>query len=184
MKHLNTSLPGAPQRRSLLGCVPAATAVALVSGGLSPLAAARAPRKDIHTVGVPWEGQYGYVQAVKIGEWLYVSGQLSHDEMGNQVAPAPLDRSGKVIDFTNMEAQMRQTYANAGQILKHYAATPDHVVEEVLYVLDMDAAFAVAGAVRKHFYGSNLPHVASTILVTPRLAFPTQLIEVKFVARL
>jgi hypothetical protein len=56
-------------------------------------------------------------------------------------------------------------------------------VEEVLYVTDMDAAFAAAGPVRKEAYGSEKPDVASTILVTPRLALPPQLIEIKFIAR-
>ena len=52
-----------------------------------------------------------------------------------------------------------------------------------MYVTDMDKAFEVAGDVRKEVYGSQIPQVASTILVTPRLAFPTQLIEVKFMAK-
>ena len=46
----------------------------------------------------------------------------------------------------------------------------DDIVEEVVYVTDMDAAFAVAGPVRKAAFG-GAPVVASTILVTPRLAF-------------
>jgi hypothetical protein len=53
----------------------------------------------------------------------------------------------------------------------------------VLYVTDMDIAFAVAGRVRKEAYGAKRPEVASTILVTPRLALPTQLIEIKFIAK-
>ena len=52
----------------------------------------------------------------------------------------------------------------------------------VLYVTDMDPAFAVAGAVRAEAYGGR-PVVASTILVTPRLALPSQLIEIKLIAR-
>lgn len=63
-----------------------------------------------------------------------------------------------------------------------YGASLGNVIEEVLYVTDMDAAFAVAGSVRKEAYASERPDVASTILVTPRLAFPQQLIEIKFIA--
>ena len=48
---------------------------------------------------------------------------------------------------------------------------------------DMDAAFAVAGPVRKQAYGAEKPDVASTILATPRLALPAQLIEIKFNAK-
>jgi hypothetical protein len=60
--------------------------------------------------------------------------------------------------------------------------TMDDIVEEVVYVTDMDAAFAVAGEVRAAAYGGR-PVVASTILVTPRLAFPDQLIEIKVIAK-
>ncbi len=38
---------------------------------------------------MPREGLYGYVQAVKVGNTVYLSGQLSHDDQGNMVAPAP-----------------------------------------------------------------------------------------------
>ena len=129
------------------------------------------------------EEQYGYAQAVKVDDTIYVSGQLSHDDQGNMVGPAPLDDTGRIVDHSNMETQMRQTYANATKVLHDFGATLDDVVEEVLYVTDMETAFAVAGSVRKEAYGSKKPAVASTILVTPRLALPTQLIEIKFIAK-
>jgi enamine deaminase RidA (YjgF/YER057c/UK114 family) len=141
-------------------------------------------RKDVKGFGMPWEDQYGYVQALKVDDTIYVSGQLSHDEQGNIVGAAPLDDSGKIRDHSNMETQMRQTYANAKKILNEFGATLDNVVEEVLYITDMDKAMGVAGPVRKEAYGSEKPEVASTIVVTPRLALPTQLIEIKFIAKL
>ena len=68
--------------------------------------------KEITNLGMPWEEQYGYAQAIKVGDTIYVSGQLSHDE-GNMVAPAPLDPSGKIADHGNMGAQMAQSYATS-----------------------------------------------------------------------
>ena len=141
-------------------------------------------RKDVKGFGMPWEDQFGYAQALKVDDTIYVSGQLSHDEQGNIVAAASIDDSGKIRDHSNMETQMRQTYANAKKILSEFGANLDNVVEEVIYVTDMDQAMAVAGPVRKEAYGSEKPEVASTILVTPRLAFATQLVEIKFVAKL
>jgi enamine deaminase RidA (YjgF/YER057c/UK114 family) len=141
-------------------------------------------RKETKGFGMPWEDQYGYVQALKVDDTIYVSGQLSHDEQGNIVGAAPLDDSGKISDHSNMETQMRQTYLNAKKILSEFNATLDNVVEEVLYVTDMDKAMGVAGPVRKEAYGSEKPEVASTIVVTPRLAFSTQLIEIKFTVKL
>ena len=139
--------------------------------------------KSAKGFGTHWEDEYGYAQAVKVDDTIYVSGQLSLDERGNMVGSAPLDASGKICDHSNMEIQMRQTYANAKKILSQFGASLDNVVEEVLYVTDMDRAFALAGPVRKEAYGSKRPEVASTIVVTPRLAFPEQLIEIKFVAK-
>ena len=130
-------------------------------------------RKEVEGFGMPWEDIYGYAQAVKVDDTIYVAGQLSHDADGNMIGATP----------PNMEVQMRQTYVNAKKILGRFGATLDDVVEEVIYVTDMDTAFAAAGPVRKEAYGSKRPPVASTILVTPRLALPEQLIEIKFVAK-
>jgi enamine deaminase RidA (YjgF/YER057c/UK114 family) len=160
----------------------AGAGVALATLGAAPAAAQSKVAKEAFHLGVPWEDQYGYAQAVKVGDTIYVSGQLSHDDQGNMVAPAPLDAAGRIADHGNMGAQMAQSYANLKKVLASYGATMDDIVEEVVYVTDMEAAFAVAGAVRREAYG-GAPVVASTILVTPRLAFPDQLIEIKAIAR-
>jgi enamine deaminase RidA (YjgF/YER057c/UK114 family) len=138
--------------------------------------------RQVAHLGMPWEAAYGYAQAVRVGDTIYVSGQLSHDDQGNMVAPAPLDAQGNITDHGNMGRQMAQSYANIKKLLQELGATMDHVVEEVVYVTDMDAAFAVAGSVRTEAYG-RAPAVASTILVTPRLAFRDQLIEIKVIAK-
>ena len=132
--------------------------------------------------GVPWEDAYGYAQAIKVGDTIYVSGQLSHDDKGIMIAPAALDESGKPADFSTMEEQMRVTYTNAAKLLARFGATLDHVVEETLYVLDVDAAFAVAGKVRKEAYATARPQCASNLIGVARLAFPEQLVEIVFKA--
>ncbi|MDQ8727631.1 Rid family hydrolase [Bradyrhizobium sp. LHD-71] len=132
--------------------------------------------------GVPAEDLYGYAQAIKIGNTIHVAGQLSHDDKGTMVAPATLDVFGKPVEFSMMEEQMRVTYANAAKILGKFGATLDHVVEETLYVLDVDEAFAVAGKVRKEAYATARPQCASNLIGVSRLAFPEQLIEIVFKA--
>lgn len=140
------------------------------------------PDRHTESFGVSWEEAYGYVQAIKHGDTIYLSGQLSHDG-ATLVAPAPLDEHRKVTDFGNMGEQMQQTYRNAETLLRRFGASLADVVEEVLYVLDVDAAFQVAGQVRKAAYGREDPQVASTLVGTPRLALPEQLIEIKLIAR-
>lgn len=183
--HDNQSPLQQEPRRGFLRASSLGAAAALVAvGGTPALAKSGKPRhRKTEGLGMPWEDQYGYAQAVQVGDTIYVSGQLSHDDKGNMVAPAKLDAAGRIADHTNMEAQMRQTYENAKKILARFGASLSDVVEEVIYVTDMDTAFAAAGPVRKAAYASPKPSVASTILVTPRLALPTQLIEIKFVAK-
>ena len=86
--------------------------------------------KEVKSLGMSWEKEYGYSQAVKVDNTIYVSGQVSHDDKGNIVGPG------------NMEVQMRQAYANIQKVLVQYGATMDSIVDEVLFVTDMDAAFA------------------------------------------
>lgn len=132
--------------------------------------------------GVPWEESYGYVQAVRRGDTIYLSGQVAHDG-ADLVAPAPVEADGSVRDTSNTAAQMRRCYANAAALLREFGASLDDVVEEVIYVVDAAEGDAVAGPVRKEAYGRPDPQVASTLVGTPRLAFPELLVEIRFVAR-
>ena len=126
--------------------------------------------KETASLGMPWEKEYGYSQAVKVGDTIYVSGQVSHDDSGN------------VVSSGDMEAQMRQAYANIRKVLAQYGATMDNIVEEILFVTDMNTAFTAAVKCREDvFFGA--PVVASTIVQVQRLAFPEIMIEIKCVAK-
>ncbi len=125
--------------------------------------------KEPKNFGVPWEEGYGYSQAVKVKDFIFVSGQVSHDDEGN------------ILGVGDFEAQMRNAYANVQKMLAQYGASMDHVVEDTLYVTDMEAAMAVAGTVREDFYGDS-DRSASTIVEINRLALPEWMIEIKCVA--
>ena len=127
--------------------------------------------KETKSLGMPWEKEYGYAQAVKVGDTIYLSGQVSHDDRGN------------IIGLRDMEVQMRQAYTNIQKVLAQYGATMDNVVDEVLFVTDMDTAFAAAVKCRREVF-SGTPVVASTIVQIQRLAFPELLIEIRCVAKL
>ena len=127
--------------------------------------------KETKSLGMPWEKEYGYAQAVKVRDTIYLSGQVSHDEEGN------------IVGFKDMEAQMRQAYANIQKVLAQYGATMDNIVDEVLFVTDMDSAFAAAVKCRQEIFSST-PIVVITIVQINRLAFPELMIEIKCVAKL
>ena len=126
-------------------------------------------RKDTKTLSMSWEKEYGYAQAVKVGKTIYLAGQVSHDDVGNIVGPE------------DMEAQVRQAYANIRKVLAQYGATIDNVVDEVLFVTDMNAAFAARIKCREEVFSGN-PRLASTIVQVQRLAFPELMVEIKCTA--
>lgn len=126
--------------------------------------------KDARSLGMPWEVQYGYVQSVKAGDTIYLAGQVAHDD------------NGKVVSLGDMETQMRQAYANVRRLLAQYDATIDNVVDETLFVTNMDAAFAARVKCKQAVY-SGTAIVASTIVQIERLAFPELMIEIKCVAK-
>jgi len=84
-------------RRSIVGVSALAAAAFTVS--VSPATSQTKNRKVVKNFGVPWEDAYGYAQAVKVGATIHISGQLSHNNKGEMVAPAPVDEGGKVTRF-------------------------------------------------------------------------------------
>ena len=129
------------------------------------------PSKEAKGLGMPWEKEYGYAQGVKVGDTIYVSGQLSHDDDGN------------TMGVGDMEVQTRQAYANVEKVLAQYGATMTNVVDEVLFVTDMEAAFAARVKMRQDVF-SGRPVVASTMVQIARLAFPEFMIEIRCIAKL
>lgn len=126
--------------------------------------------KETKTLEMPWEREYGYAQAVKVGDTIYLAGQVSHDAEGN------------IVGVGEMETQMRQAYANVTKLLQEYGANIDNVVDELLFVKDLETAFAARVKCRQDVFG-GFPVVASTIVQIERLAFPELLIEIKCIAK-
>ena len=126
--------------------------------------------KETTSFGMSWEEEYGYSQAIKVGDTIYISGQVSHDD------------KGKILG-SDMESQMRQSYINVKKVLASYGASMENIVDETLFVTDMETAFAAAIKCRHEVF-SGKPIVASTIVQIQRLAYPGLLIEIKCIAKL
>ena len=126
--------------------------------------------KETTSFGMSWEEEYGYSQAIKVGDTIYISGQVSHDD------------KGKILG-SDMESQLRQSYINVKKVLALYGASMENIVDETLFVTDMETAFAAAIKCRHEVF-SGKPIVASTIVQIQRLAYPGLLIEIKCIAKL
>ena len=125
--------------------------------------------KETKSLGMPWEKEYGYSQAVKVGDTIYLSGQVSHDDKGN------------VLGEGDMEVQMRAAYANVVKVLAQYGVTMDNVVDEILFVTDMDTAYAARVKMKQEVF-SGSPVLASTIVQIQRLG-SQQMIEIRCIAK-
>ncbi len=126
--------------------------------------------KQAKSLNMPWEQEYGYSQSVKVGDTIYLSGQVSHDDQGN------------VLGEGDMEVQMRAAYANVAKVLAQNGATMENVVDEIIFVTDMDAAFSARVKMKQEVF-SGSPVLASTIVQIERLAFPSLMIEIRCVAK-
>jgi 2-iminobutanoate/2-iminopropanoate deaminase len=112
----------------------------------------------------------GLAQAVRVGQMVYLSGVTAY---GEGAAPEP-----------DMAAQMRTAYAKIARILDHFGATLADVVEQTVFVTDMDAALQ-ARHVRLEAYGAagdGFP--ASATVEVSRLGRPGLMVEIKVSAHL
>jgi 2-iminobutanoate/2-iminopropanoate deaminase len=73
--------------------------------------------------GVPWEKAASYAQGVKVGNMIYVAGQLSHSQEKDETW-----EYDKVTVGEDFEKQFRQTLENIKAVLEHFDATMDDVV--------------------------------------------------------
>jgi 2-iminobutanoate/2-iminopropanoate deaminase len=113
------------------------------------------------------EKAFGYAQAVRRGDAIYVAGTLSVDD-----GFAPLHAG-------DMAAQIEAAYAAIRETLAAHGAALADVVRETVYVTDMDAFIAANGA-RMAAYAGWLP--AATAIEVKRLAFPECMVEIEVTA--
>lgn len=119
---------------------------------------------------VPWEGQFGFSQAMQVGDTIYISGQLAHDADGNFVGEGDFD------------AQMTATFDNLDRVLAHFGASRRQVVETTVLVVGLREHFNAAAAAHARYFGDHRP--TSTASGVVELALPPQLVEIGAVVRL
>ena len=130
-----------------------------------------AATKDARSFGNLMEQAWGFSQAVRVGDTIYVSGQTAAAD------------DFTVIGGDDMGAQMRAAYASIGRVLGMFDAQMSDVVDEVLFVTDMMAAVTCGQTVRSEVYGDSF-EVASTLIGVAALGSPDLMIEIKCIAQL
>jgi len=111
--------------------------------------------------------QANYSHVTRVGNTLYISGQLA------------LDPDGKLVGEGDAEAQAEQCYRNVKTIVEHFGGSMDDVVKITQYITDLAYRPLVARP-RDRYLGT--PGPASTLVVIKGLAMPECLVEIEATA--
>jgi enamine deaminase RidA (YjgF/YER057c/UK114 family) len=113
-----------------------------------------------------------FAQGVRVGNALYLSGQVGVDAQGVAGADLP--------------AQIELAYANIQRVLAKFGATLENVVDETLFVTDMQELLSQAEDIyarRQQAFGRP-PEVSQTVVQVAALLLPELKVEIKCIAQL
>jgi enamine deaminase RidA (YjgF/YER057c/UK114 family) len=125
------------------------------------------PREWTNPPGV-YQPQAHYSQVARVGNTLYISGQLG------------LDPAGQLVGEGDAKAQARQAWRNLLGILGHYGAEPRHLVKTTTYITHW-AYRPLVGEARDEVFPEP-PYPPSTLVVVQGLAEPRFLVEIEAMA--
>ena len=125
-------------------------------------------RKPIKVASLADSAPYGYEQCIRVGDLVYVAGQVGVDEKYNVVSE----------DFS---AQARQTFQNVQAALQAAGGGLQDLVSMTVFLTDIERDFRDFIAVRNQFLKPPALPTSAAIGVS-KLAFPTLKIEIQAVA--
>jgi len=121
-------------------------------------------QRDTVTSGAPWETQYGYRRAVRVGPHIMVAGT------------APVDADGNTVGPGDPYAQAKRCFEVALKAVQDLGGSAKHVVRTRMFVVDIRFADDF-GRAHAEFFGEHPP--ACTMVEIRKLVGPDMLIEVE-----
>ena len=109
----------------------------------------------------------GYSHAIKVGNTIYVAGQIARDEQG------------KIVGEHDIIAQTEQAYGNLKRVLEAAGASMKNIVKLNFFCKDVDG-FRKTREARRKYLGDHYP--ATTVVQIDRLDVPECLVEIEAIA--
>lgn len=125
--------------------------------------ASSAQRHTIST-GTPWESIVGYSRAMRVGEFIYVTGTIAADE------------SGKISCGNDPYVQTVAVIRKIQAALQRAGADLEDVVRTRMFVTNIDH-WQQIGRAHGEFFGRIKP--ATTMVEVKRLIIPEALVEIE-----